>query len=226
MKAIIYTVKDPATQKDITGTARQLCEHFDLPLSTVQSRIYSRKWPPQRAFTEKKPPEEQQTVKLADGTEITGTLNELCDRFKIKRHTVKSRMRLYNMDLVTALTRPSQYENFITVTDPDTGKSYTDTKAGLMRRFDASTNTIRYRMKSGMTFEQALFLKKPNARRPRPTGLFEVRDPVTKQTITGTYHELIKHFNAVEGTVFYRMCNGMPFELAVTLPTNYTRKQG
>ena len=226
MKAIIYTVKDPKTEKDVTGTARQLCEHFGVPLSTVQTRIHSRKWPAQRAFTEKSPASEEMTVQMPDGTKITGTLKELCEKFNIKKHTVKSRMRLYGMDLYTALTKPSQYENYVTVTDPKTGKSHTGTKADLMRKFDMNTNTVRHRMKTGMTFEQALFLGKPHAKRPRPTGIFEVQDPATGNIVKGTYHEIVKHFNAVEGTVFYRMCNGMPFSMAVTTPTNYKKKQG
>ena len=225
MKPVIYTIKDPTTDENLTGTARELCNRFGVPLRTAQRRLYTQKWPAQRAFTEKQPPEETMTVTTPDGEVITGTLNELCKKFDMKRNVVRSRITKYGMDLYTALTKPSQYENYITVTDPITGNSYTDTKAALMRKFDANTNTIRHRIQSGLTFEQALFLQKPHARRPRPNGVFEVKDPATGNMVKGTYHELIKHFDAVEGTVFYRMCNGMPLEMALTRPTNYTKKR-
>ena len=207
-----FTVHDPDTGEEITGTLDALARRFGANPNTVRTMMYKRRMGPEQALMAA--PRGGKKLSVEVGGEVhEGTYRELCRKFGVTPAAVRRRMKGHGMSFGEALAAPKRDVPRHEVIDPATGEAVEGTLAELARRFRISQSTVKDRMARGMTLQEALTAPKwmPETRK--------VVDPATGEIVAGTAKELAERFGTNAGTVKWRMSReGMPFQDAVTTP--------
>lgn len=199
------------TVKGVSGGLRDLCEHFGVNYNTVYARIRKGMNVEEAInYALSLPPAKEPVIYTYNG--VSGNIASLCRLFNCNPHTVRYRLK-NGMSIDEAIESKERV-----VINPN-HKVYVvngivGSKIQLAKAFGLEYNTVKYRMRIGMSLEEAL-THKGRIQHSNVTVL-------TVKGVTGTVRELANHFNISTATVYDRLVRGWSAEDAFLKPANPT----
>lgn len=207
-----YTVRDPATGEEITGSLSRLAGRFGISPATARHRVLDQGMTAQEALAAPLRPRPEIRRITVDGQAYEGTATAICRRLGVSPSSVANRTGRGKdfEEAVLHVLRADKGPALHDAVDPETGETVRAEARELAARSGASVSTVYSRIRNGAPAGKLLGP-------PRPKKLYDFPDPETGEIIRGNLRKAAALYGIPRTTLLHRMeAQGMSLEEALS----------